>query len=93
LLARLGTDAVLRFVNSWAAGAFRVFDLTAEQVPRVATLMKKYADLPMNLADASLVILAETLGDGRIIGTDSRDFRAYRWKSRQSFRNLLDQER
>jgi uncharacterized protein len=90
LLARLGTDAVLRFVGSWAAGAFQVFDLAAEHVPRVATLMKKYADLPMDLADASLVILAEALDDGRIISTDLRDFRAYKWKSRQPFRNLLD---
>lgn len=90
LLARLGTDAVLRFVNSWAVGALRVFDLTAEQVPRVATLMKKYADLPMDLADASLVILAEALNDGRIISTDLRDFRTYKWKSRHPFRNLLD---
>lgn len=90
LLARLGTDAMLRFVNGWAAGAFRVFDLTAAQVPRVATLMKKYADLPMDLADASLVLLAEALDDGRIISTDLRDFRTYKWKSRHPFRNLLD---
>lgn len=90
LLARLGTDAVLRFVNSWSAGAFRVFDLTTEHAPRIASLMKKYADLPMDLADASLVILAETLDDGRIVSTDVRDFRTYKWKSRHPFRNLLD---
>ena len=48
---------------------------------------------PMDLAGASLVILAEALDDGRIISTDLRDFRAYRWKSRQPFRNLLDQGR
>jgi predicted nucleic acid-binding protein len=90
LLARLGTEALLRFVNSWAIGAFQVYDLTAEHAPRIATLMKKYADLPMDLADASLVILAETLEDGRIISTDLRDFRAYKWKSRHPFKNLLD---
>lgn len=90
LLARLGTDAVLRFVNSWSAGAFSVFDITAEHAPRIASLMKKYAELPMDLADASLVVLAETLDDGRIISTDLRDFRAYKWKSRHPFRNLLD---
>lgn len=90
LLARLGTDAVLRFVNSWSAGAFSVFDITAEHAPRIASLMKKYADLPMDLPDASLVVLAETLDDGRIISTDLRDFRAYKWKSRHPFRNLLD---
>jgi predicted nucleic acid-binding protein len=51
--------------------------------------MDQYADLPMDLADASLVVLAEEIGDGRILSTDKRDFRAYRWKSRKPFRNLL----
>jgi predicted nucleic acid-binding protein len=43
----------------------------------------------MDPADASLVVLAEELGDGRILSTDQRDFRAYRWKNRKPFRNLL----
>jgi len=51
--------------------------------------MRKYADLPMDLADASLVILAEHLGHGRILTTDTRDFDAYRWKERKPFENLL----
>lgn len=46
-------------------------------------------DLPMDLADASLVIAAEDLGSGRILFTDRRDFGAYRWKSRKPFKNLL----
>ncbi len=37
--------------------------------------MRQYQDLPMNLADASLVLLAERLGHGRIVSTDQRDFR------------------
>jgi hypothetical protein len=39
--------------------------------------------------DASLVVLAEALGEGRIISTNTRDFHAYRWKSRHPFQNLL----
>jgi predicted nucleic acid-binding protein len=89
LLARLGTDALLRFVNSWVDGAFQVFELTTAHAPRLAALMKKYDDLPMDLADASLVILAEHLGHGRIVSTDQRDFRSYRWKNRRPFENLL----
>jgi predicted nucleic acid-binding protein len=90
LLARIGTDALLRFISSWAAGAFRVFDVTVEQAPRIAKLMKKYADLPMDLADASLVVLAEELNDGRIVSTDLRDFHSYRWKNHHPFKNLLE---
>lgn len=51
--------------------------------------MEKYRDLPMDLADASLVIAAEELGSGRILSTDERDFHAHRWKQRRPFRNLL----
>ncbi len=52
--------------------------------------MKHYADLPMDLADASLVLLAEERNDGRILSTDRREFRTYRWKKRKPFKNLLD---
>nr|WP_202951321.1 hypothetical protein [Xenococcus sp. PCC 7305] len=51
--------------------------------------MEKYADLPMDLADASLVILAEHLGHGRIFSVDQRDFNTYRWKQNHPFENLL----
>jgi uncharacterized protein len=40
-------------------------------------------------ADASLVLLAEHLGDGRIVSTDKRDFHTYRWKNHHPFTNLL----
>jgi predicted nucleic acid-binding protein len=43
----------------------------------------------MDLADASLVILAEEQGAGEILSTDQRDFGIYRWKNRKPFRNLL----
>ncbi len=54
--------------------------------------MKKYADLPMDLADASLVLLAEHLGHGRILSTDRRDFGTYRFKEHKPFENLLARE-
>jgi uncharacterized protein len=52
--------------------------------------MKRYAGLPMDLANASLVLLAESIGHGRIFTTDQRDFRTHRWKSRAPFENLLE---
>ncbi len=45
--------------------------------------------LPMDLADASLVLLAEDSGEGRVVSTDERDFHTYRWKNQHPFRNLL----
>jgi uncharacterized protein len=34
----------------------------ADHLPRLTELMRQYADLPMDLADASLVLLAEEFG-------------------------------
>jgi uncharacterized protein len=89
LSAFLGPDAQLRFIDGVRAGACRVFSLDASHLDRAQVLMDKYRDLPMDLADASLVILAEELGTGRILSTDRRDFRTYRWKQRKPFKNLL----
>ncbi|TAN64689.1 MAG: PIN domain-containing protein [Methylobacter sp.] len=71
-------------------GNFFTFSLSDNHLPRLSDLMTQYADLPMDLADASLVLLAEELGHGRIVSTDRRDFHTYRWKNHQPFTNLLD---
>lgn len=70
-------------------GNFSTFTLNDSHLPRLTELMKQYADLPMDLADASLVLLAEGLGYGRIVSIDQRDFHTYRWKNHQPFTNLL----
>ena len=87
--ARMSVQAQQLFLSNYVTGAFSIFDLTAQHVPRIILLMKKYANLPMDLADASLVILAEHLGHGRILSTDDRDFETYRWKRQEPFKNLL----
>jgi len=57
------------------------FDLDND-VESVLKLLHKYSDVPMSLADASLVRMTETLPDPVILTTDS-DFRIYRRHSRQ----------
>lgn len=78
------------FLNEQQAGLFSLFTIGESHLPRMAQLMTQYADLPMDLADASLVLLAEELGHGRIVSTDRRDFQTYRWKNHQPFSNLLE---
>ena len=73
-----------------ADGGIVVWEPPQELLARFPPLMRKYLTLPMDLADASLVLLAEHLGHGRILSTDRRDFRTYRWKQRQPFHNLLE---
>lgn len=89
LLRGLGQNAQQRFMEDYRLGGFRVFELREAHAARITELMDKYGDLPMDLADASLVILAEELGHGRILSTDRRDFQTYRWKNRHPFENLL----
>jgi predicted nucleic acid-binding protein len=89
LLSRQGIDAQLHFVKMYQLGVFDIFDIPATGKQKILTLMQKYADLPMDFADASLVLLAEHLEHGRILSTDKRDFHAYRWKNTQPFSNLL----
>jgi len=90
LVARVSPESAEQFMATAVRGAFRLFALDAVHLPRIVELMRKYRDLPMDLADASLVVLAEQLGHGRILSTDMRDFRTYRWKNRKPFRNLLE---
>ena len=49
--------------------------------------MRRYADLPMDLADATLVVLAERLRTPWIFTLDRRDFSVYR-VGRRTFRLL-----
>ena len=64
-----------------------VADLFPSAVDRSARLMDQYADRPMDLADATLVALAEERGDRRIFTLDA-DFRIHRLRGRQRFETI-----
>jgi len=71
----------------WAlvlTGRLEIADLPRSALERVATLMDKYADRPMDLADATLVALAELRNERRIFTLD-RDFQIYRIHGRRRF--------
>ena len=89
LTARVGIRQALDFMDAVAQGACEVPPPPDNALAHAAALMRRYSDLPMDLADASLVILAEQLGEGRILSTDLRDFSGYRWKNTRPFTNLL----
>ena len=88
LLARLCSTSERRFLEQVEANV-DVYEIGVGRVPEIRALMVKYEDLPMDLADASLVLAADELGTARILSTDVRDFRAYRWRDREPFDNLL----
>lgn len=61
-----------------------------EQLRRAIALMRKYADTPMDFADATLVLLAESLKCTRICTLDHRGFRTYRTFTGKPFSLVLD---
>jgi len=89
LAARVSVSQCVAFIDGIARGACEIPAPPPDALFRTHALMSRYRDLPMDLADASLVILAEDLGEGRILSTDQRDFEGYRWKNKQPFKNLL----
>lgn len=67
------------------SGGIQVTDISPEELPRMRALMDQYADLPMDFADASLVVLAERLKLRRVFTLDRRDFGVYRPRHIRSF--------
>lgn len=60
------------------AGAVQILPLDRSDVPRMKELMRRYRNLPMDLADAALVCAAERENLRRIFTLDRRDFEVYR---------------
>jgi predicted nucleic acid-binding protein len=70
------------------AEAALVIPSTLHTLRRCRDLIAKYHDLPMDFADASLVVLAEDIGTDLIFTTDRRDFGIYRIAGKAPFRIL-----
>jgi uncharacterized protein len=85
LLSRAGGAAGRRALWKLVlTGRLEVADLPRPTVERTAALMDKYADRPMDLADATLVALAEQRNERRIFTLDA-DFHIYRLHGRRRF--------
>jgi predicted nucleic acid-binding protein len=63
-------------------------EIQQPDIPRVIELTKKYADRPMDFADATLVIAAEKTGIRTIISIDS-DFDVYRLPGKIKIENIF----
>lgn len=79
--------AQLDFLHWIELGAVTIHDLNRDDLDFMISLMAKYKDVPMDLADASLVALSEKLDTNRIFTIDS-DFQIFR----NRFKNYLKDE-
>jgi predicted nucleic acid-binding protein len=76
ILTRLGIEVELAFLDDLAAGTFLVDCLDREELGAARDLARRYRDLELGLADASLAVLADRHRTERIASFDERAFRA-----------------
>ena len=73
----IGTQRLIDFITG---GGIEVLFLSDQLLERALKLMIQYRDAPMDLADASLVAVAEDRNLRTIFTVDRRDFAIYRIK-------------
>jgi predicted nucleic acid-binding protein len=82
---RIGPHAELAFARAIAAGELVVEPVLDSEWERIADLMKQYMDLPLGMADASLIALAERHGASQIASLDHRHLGVVRPRHLPSF--------
>jgi len=69
-------------------GGLEVVDITDEDLEKIIHFMEKYTNVPMDLADGSLLVVAQNLHIREIVSIDS-DYDIYRTIKKEALRNLL----
>jgi uncharacterized protein len=83
-----GPGLLLEFV---VTARVKVYECTSvRDLTQAVALMKKYDHVPMDFADATLVLLGDKLGVADICTLDRRGFASYRTGRQRGFRLLLD---
>lgn len=80
------TAALAQLQNWIERGGLRVYPLGQDELKQVVDWMSRYADRPMDLADASLVHVACATGVQQVWTIDRADFTTYRLPNRKRFR-------
>jgi hypothetical protein len=82
------SGAAVRDALAWVIAAFDIDQDTGADLPRIMEIMDKYADLPADFADASLIAMCERRRVREIVTFD-KDFDVYRLASGEKLRNVL----
>jgi predicted nucleic acid-binding protein len=78
--------ATLRLYRWIDKGGMDILPLGRDELVRAIDWIEKYADRPMDLADASLVVTAMSTGIHTVWTLDRNDFGTYRLPGRKRFR-------
>ena len=81
----------LNFLTWIERGGLNIFMLAGSHIYRFTALMEKFSDVPMDLADASLIVASELTNYKEIASIDS-DFYIYRDIRNQYLTNVFSKE-
>jgi len=87
-LLSFNVNVQIDFLEWLKREAITIINLENNHLDRIIQLSKKYSDVPMDLADSSLIIIAELTDIHDIITIDS-DYYIYKTKNRKSLNNIL----
>ena len=85
VLERAGLDAELAMLEDVASGAYLLAPVDETDVAAATDVIRRYRDLEIGLADASIVVLAGRYGTNRVLTLDERHFRAMRTPDGEPF--------
>lgn len=86
------TQTQIDFLTWVNLGGIYIEDIVKEDIARMIELSKKYSDIPMDLADASLIVTAEKINIKEIITIDS-DYYIYRTIKKEMLKNVFENEK
>lgn len=87
---RHGQPAQLVLLDEVAEGAYELAEFSRSDVKSAVAVMRRYADLEVGLADASIAVLADKHRTVDVLTFDARHFRTMRGPSGRPFRLLPD---
>ncbi|SKA03860.1 type II toxin-antitoxin system VapC family toxin [Selenihalanaerobacter shriftii] len=88
-MLNFNVQAQIDFLRWIERDALNIVQLTKANISRIIKLSNKYSDVPMDFADATLIILSELEDIKEIISIDT-DFYIYRNIRNEYIRNIFD---
>ena len=90
LSQRVGHHMLLQFMDCVHAELILFPALPNQWVEKATVVLRKYSDKKLDLADASIVVLADHLNLGDVLSVDVKDFTMLRWgNGKKTFHNLM----
>ena len=81
-------NAQLDFLKWCERGAIRIEDIQEYELKSIISLTEKYSNVPMDLADSTMVVLSERFNTAEIITIDS-DYYIYRNMKKEMLKNIF----